>query len=114
MARPKKPIDVEQLKLAATKQWDDEQIGALFKVDGCTVRRRYGDVIDECRHNGKAKLKDMLWARATGNKEKNIKGSDRILMHIADRFLGPVKQEVTQDHQGKIEVVITDYRSKKE
>jgi hypothetical protein len=114
MARPRKPVDLEQLKIAASQQWDDEMIGALFHVSGQTVRRRFGAAIDECRQSGKSKLVATLWARAVGNKATGVTGSDRVLIHIADRFLGPVKQEVAQQHQGKIEVVITDYRSKKE
>lgn len=113
MARPKKPIDIDQLKKIAERGWNDDEIGAFFNATGQTVRRRFGPIIDSHRLNGKAKLKDIIWQRAIG-KGGNDKGSDRVLIHLADRVLGPVKQEVEQAHQGKIEIVITDYRSKKE
>jgi hypothetical protein len=91
MARPRKVIDVEQLKKVAERQWSNEMIAAFFNVDRKTIERRFSPEIEEGRQRGRAKLVDLLWARAHGNPERNIKGSDRILEHVSNRYLGPVK-----------------------
>lgn len=98
MARPKIPIDEEKLVKCAEKQWTDEEIAAFFKVSIDTIHRRYADQIDQARHSGKAKLRDLIWQRA-------LNGSDRMLEHAANRFLGPIKNQVELDAKTLIEAI---------
>lgn len=90
--RPKKKIDIEQLKKLAERLWSDEQLGAFFNIHKQNIRRRFATEVDSSRHIGKAKLVDLLWSRAVGQNGKA--GSDRILEHCANRFLGPIKSIV--------------------
>ena len=80
MARPKKPIDVEQLIKCAEKQWTVREIAAFFRVSHDTIQRRYASVIEEARQSGRAKLRDLQWARA-------LNGSDTMLKHMSEHYL---------------------------
>lgn len=103
MARPKKQIDPNIVRNLAAEFKSPQTIAAILSVDRRTLEKGFSHILEEGRHEGKARIIETLMDRA--------KSSDRVLIHIADRFLGPVKQET--DHSGKIEVVITDYRTKK-
>ena len=94
MARPQKPIDAEQVRKLAERHWTMEMIAAHFNVSGDTIKRRFKDVVDAGRQEGKAKLIDVLWQRAV------IEKSDRILIHLAERILGPIIQEQKVTHYG--------------
>lgn len=101
MARPAKWKLIDQQKLAklAEKHWTDTEIAAFFKVSPDLIRRRFSDLIEESRQNGKAKLRDIQWARA-------LKGSDRIIIHMSRHYLGQhdtLKQEITGAAGGPIE-----------
>jgi len=80
MARPKKPIDEEQLRKCAEKQWTVREIAAFFRVSHDTIQRRYASVIEEARQSGRAKLRDLQWARA-------VNGSDTMLKHMSEHYL---------------------------
>jgi hypothetical protein len=96
--RPKIKLDVEKLKKCAEKQWTNEEIGAFFGVSKDTIERNYAADVHEARHNGKAKLRDLIWQRA-------LNGSDRMLEHAANRFLGPIVAKHEISIQDLIETV---------
>lgn len=115
-------LDEKMLRDVAERGWTDLEIADHFQVDPDTLHKHYSAVIDSAKQSGNRKLKDDLWRRGRGGsfKKKNedgsetlmhTKSSDRLFIHLLDRRLGPVKQETK--HDGKIEVVITDLRSKK-
>ena len=91
--RPRKKIDTEQLRKLAERQWSNEQIAVFLGADRRTIERRFSQLLIDARQQGRAKLIDILWQR--GVQEK----SDRILIHLADRVLGPVpkKIEITKE-----------------
>jgi hypothetical protein len=97
MARPRKKIDPEQVRKLAERQWSDVQIGAHFGVHSATIARRFANLLIDARHNGKAKLIDILWQRGVTEK------SDRVLIHLADRVLGPVPKKIEYTREGAIE-----------
>lgn len=80
MARPKKDIDLEQLRKCAERQWTNSEIAAFFRVDRTTIERRFSAVIEEARHSGCAKLRDLQWKKAEH-------GSDRMLIHMSEHYL---------------------------
>jgi hypothetical protein len=104
MARPRKRIDVEVLKKLAERQWPDTEIAAFFcresnnfKISHQTIRRRYGQIIDTCRLNGKSKLRDQMWIRLQA-------GSDVILKHAMQHYL---EQHEKVDVNQSIEQVVS-------
>ena len=99
MGRPKKKIDEEGVRKLAEKQWSYEMIGAFFGVSHQTIMRRYGRIVEESRQEGKSKIVDLLWMRATSDK------SDKILTHLADRFLGPIPKKIEITREQAIEVL---------
>lgn len=86
--RPEAEINVNQVIKLAEKLWTDEQIGAFVGVHGTTIRRRFAEELDAARHRGKAILTDQLWHRINA-------GSDRVLIHAMDRYIGPVEKKVS-------------------
>lgn len=80
MARPKKEIDIEQLRKCAEKLWHITELAAFFKVSTDTLHRRYAAIIEEARQSGKAKLRDFQWKRV-------MEGSDTILKHMSEHYL---------------------------
>ncbi len=80
MARPKKPINEEQVRKVAAKLWSISEIAAFFNVSTDTIHRRYAAIIEEARQNGKAKLRDFQWKRV-------MEGSDTILKHMSEHYL---------------------------
>lgn len=95
--RPKKPIDPLQVKNLAERGWSIKQIAAHFGVNDMTIARRFSALIKESRQHGAAKLIDILWKR--GVQEK----SDRVLLNLADRILGPVPRKIEYTREGAIE-----------
>ena len=87
MARPRKILDEEQMSKCAEKQWTTKEIAAFFRVSEDLLQKRYSVLIAEARQRGTAKLRDLMWQRA-------INGSDRMLEHIANRFLGSIPSHV--------------------
>lgn len=93
MGRPRAKIDREQLMKLAERGWSKRQIGAFFRVDESVIRDRFSRDYEIAQHGGAGKLVDVLWQRALGTKGLN-NGSDRVLIHLSDRILGPVKREM--------------------
>lgn len=94
MARRKiPPIPEDQVRKLAERGWSGRAIAAQFGVDERTIRRKFAAVIAESKQHGAAKLLDVLWKRATEGR------SDRVLVHLADRIIGPVvkKIEITKE-----------------
>lgn len=104
MARPKKPIDQEQLEKLAEKQWSIEQIAAFFRVSRDTIERRYAAKIAEAKQRGGAKLLDLAWKRVLG-------GSDKMLLAMLEKYCDFKKPDQVE-HSGGMEIVIKDYRAK--
>lgn len=92
----KKRIDVETLKKLAKKLWTDKMLAAFFEIHQTNLRKRYANEIDACRQIGQANIIDLLWQRSIGYKDsvsgRFVAPSDKILEHMANRFLGPVKK----------------------
>lgn len=57
MARPKKPIDPDQLKKLAALDCSLEEMASFFNVDQRTLTRRFAQVIRDGRNSGKISLK---------------------------------------------------------
>ena len=57
----------------------DEMVGCMFNCDGKTVRRRFGNKLDEARQRGKTKL----WVQVQEAKMKRVReGSDKMIMYM--------------------------------
>jgi monomeric isocitrate dehydrogenase len=84
MGRPKKPIDVEQVKKLAEKQWSDHQIAAFMNIDRRNLERRFAPILKEARETGRAKLIDLQWKYVLDPKRP----SERILIHMCKHYLG--------------------------
>lgn len=122
--RPRIELRADEILKLGERQWTDTEIAAHYsrpdrKVSHDVISKRFGDELKQARERGIAKLKDVFWRHATGAKVRDEHGnivstktSERILVAAMDRYVGPVEQKVKQD--GKIEVTISDYRSKKE
>lgn len=91
MPRPKKPIDLEQLRQLGEYQMSTEQVAAFFRVSRDTIERHYAAILKEARQAGTAKLIIEAFQRA--------KVSDRIFEHLLNRYLGaiPKKIEITKE-----------------
>lgn len=94
MARPKsgktgyKNLDEDVILKLAERHWSNRQIAATFGCDEGVIRRRLSAKLENARQHGAAKLLDILWQRAVTEK------SDRVLLNLADRIIGPVTQKV--------------------
>lgn len=89
MARPKKPIDVQQLENLAEKQWSVAEISAFMRVNRSTIERRYAENYAAAKQRGRAKLKDLQWKRA-------LEGSDRMLIHMSKHYLNQHEKVSTE------------------
>ena len=112
MGRPRKKVDIEVLKRLAALQMTDNMIAATIGMHCTTMVSHFRKEIDAARHEGRGKLVQILWQRAVGtpNQEGRITkpGSDRILEHCANRWLGAVKQVIQVDDsepKDKLEVL---------
>ena len=104
MARPRKPIDVEQLKKCAEKQWSNVEIAAFFHIHVTNLAKRFAKIIEESRESGRAKLRDLQWQRA-------LQGSDTMIKHMSEHYLGQrTKTDVEQSGEIKINLVHSVYR----
>lgn len=123
--RPKIKVDERQLRALAERQWTHSEIAAFFGCHVDTITSRFSVQIAAAKQAGLGQLKDDLWRRARGGvikepqpdgsvKVTHTKSSDRLFLHAMNRYHGSVPKDVNATHDGKIEVVITDYRSKKE
>lgn len=123
--RPLIPIDETQLMGLAERQWAIKEMAAFFHCNEDTLHARFSDKIKAARESGLGKLRDDLWRRARGGVMKetradgsiqviHTKASDRLFIQLMNRYHGSIPKDFNATHDGKIEVVITDYRSKKE
>lgn len=97
VGRPKADIKAEQVEELAARLWNVEQIAAFFKVQPITIRRNFDQELLRGKEAGRSKLIDAMWKRIA-------EGSDRMLEHAMNRFLGQIKQDIVIDHCGSIEV----------
>lgn len=66
MARPRKQIDLDQLRQCALIHCTMEEIGRITGVSVATLERRYADIIKDARATGKMSLRRALWKSALG------------------------------------------------
>jgi IS30 family transposase len=64
MARPKKPINKEDLEKLAAMHCTIEEIAAWFNVSRDTIERRYAAEIHKARQQGKISLRRMQFQAA--------------------------------------------------
>lgn len=102
--RPPIVIDEDLLLARAARHWSIRAIAASFGVDEATIRKRYSAKIENARHHGAGNLMDHLWVRAIGNEKKGIPGSDRILLNLGDRIIGPTPREPEQMQQVNVQI----------
>lgn len=81
MARPRKPIDPEQVRRLAAINCSYEEISSVVGCDPSTLTRRFAQVIKEGREQGKASLKRMMWDSAQ-------KGSNTMMIWLSKQLLG--------------------------
>lgn len=91
MARPRVKIDPEQVRALAEHQWNVSMISSFLNVSDTTVTRRCGEALRKGRHAGQAKLIEIAWSRILGNDSRKV--SDRILIYMMERFLGPIHKQ---------------------
>lgn len=61
MARPKKPINEEEVEKLALMQCSQEEIAAWFNVSVDTIHRRFADTIKRNRLKGVSSMKRQLF-----------------------------------------------------
>lgn len=105
MGRPRIILDREKIRKCAEKQWTDEEIADFFDCSSDTLRRNYCEDLDRGRASGRAKLRDLIWSRA-------IAGSDRMLVHAANRFLGAIKHKIEITREQAIEFLEKELEQK--
>lgn len=79
--RPRIPINEEQMKICASKQFTVSEIAAFFGVSRELIYKRYYTIIEEGRQLGLLKLRELQWKRA-------VEGSDRMIEHMSKHYLG--------------------------
>ncbi len=81
MARPKKNIDVEQVKRLAAIQCSYEEMAAVLDCDESTLTKRFSQVIQKGRSNGRMSLKRKQYTMAMG-------GNITMLIWLGKQYLG--------------------------
>lgn len=81
MARPKKPIDEEQLRKLGRIMCTNEEVAAFFGVSADTIERRFAGVLKEEREKGKTSLRRFQYLAAE-------KGNTAMLIWLGKQFLG--------------------------
>lgn len=66
MARPKKPIDEDQVHTLAAINCSYAEIAAVVKCDPKTLTNRFSQVIQKGRDHGRMSLKRKMWEIAMG------------------------------------------------
>lgn len=85
MARKKEEFterEVNLVKELAAHHVTKEAIAGALGISFPTLNQHFFNEIELARHEGKQRIMDMLWFKA--------RTSDRVLIHLADRVLGPV------------------------
>lgn len=81
MARPRKPIDAEQVRKLAMINCSYAEIAAVVGCNESTLTRRFAQVIKEGREQGRSSLKRMMWEAAQ-------KGNTAMLIFLSKQLLG--------------------------
>jgi hypothetical protein len=85
-ARPKKDLDIEQIKELAHIQCTMTEIAAVMRCSVDTLERKYADVIKEGKENGKKSLRRAQFAKA-------LEGNPAMLIWLGKFYLGQ-KEEI--------------------
>ena len=80
MARPKKPVDMDQLRKLAKMQCTLEEIASWFGISISTCSHRFRSEIAQAREGGKISLRRLQWKRARA-------GSDTMIIHMSQHSL---------------------------
>ena len=81
MARPRKPIDPNQVEELAAINCSVDEIAAVLDVDRRTIQRRFALVLQKGRERGKASLKRTMWKMA-------MKEHATMLIWLSKQMLG--------------------------
>ena len=97
MARPRKPIDPDQVRKLAMINCSYEEIATIVGCDESTLTRRFAQVIKEGREQGKTSLKRMMF-------EACQKGNITMMIWLSKQMLGYTdKIESKNEHSGEFE-----------
>jgi hypothetical protein len=86
VGRPKKELDVEQIRELATIQCTDVEIAAVMRVSVDTITRNYAEMIKEGREHGKSSLRRAQYKLA-------LTGNAQMLIWLGRFYLGQ-KEEI--------------------
>ena len=86
VGRPKKELDVEQIRELATIQCTDGEIAAVMRVSVDTITRNYAEMIKEGREHGKSSLRRAQYKLA-------LTGNAQMLIWLGRFYLGQ-KEEI--------------------
>lgn len=106
MARPKKNIDPALVEKLAAINCSYAEIGASVGCDSSTLTRRFAQVIERGREQGKMSLKRKMWETAHG-------GNVTMMIWLSKQMLG-YTDKVDQNLSGQqgITVTVVDYTKK--
>jgi len=90
MARPKKPIDEEQVRQLAAIDCSYAEMAAVLRCDEKTLSTRFSQVIKAGRENGKMSLKRKQFEIAMG-------GNVTMLIWLGKQRLGQAERFLTSD-----------------
>jgi hypothetical protein len=97
MGRPELKIDAEQVRNLSKAQWSVESIATHFKCDPQTIYNRFSGELNA----GRQDLANLIWNKLL---QRGIKdNSDRVLIHLAERVLGPIVRELKISEEPKFQ-----------
>lgn len=82
MARPKKPIDPEQVRKLALINCSYSEIALIVGCEESILHKRFSSVIEEGRAHGKSSLKRKMWQVAMDQ------GNVSMLIFLSKQMLG--------------------------
>lgn len=86
MARPKKPVNEDQILTLAKLHCTHEEIAAVTGVSTKTLQRRYVHLIEKGREEGKASLRRMQFKKA-------MEGNPTMLIWLGKQHLGQADEQ---------------------
>jgi len=92
MARPKKPIDAEQVRKLARLSASHAEIGAVLGCSADTLERRFAAAIKEGRESGKMSLRRKQFKLA-------MEGNVTMLIWLGKQYLDQ-RDKQTHEHSG--------------
>jgi hypothetical protein len=107
MARPKKPIDPEQIRRLAMINCSYAEIAAVVGCDQSLLTKRFSQVLKDGREQGRSSLKRMMWEAAQ-------KGNISMMIFLSKQMLGysdKLTQQVTSD--GEQEKLVINFNNEK-